>query len=270
MRRAPGHVTLVEHGLMPQTRAGALAPELRIILAERLVAAGLRDLVVSGADDLAGLPRQPDLRYGVRLDDPAALERILDARPTDLTVTAAGDAASARRLHGGDVEDGLRRLEPAARLSAEHGIRLRGRCPDVLAGDDGRPLPPALAAALCAEMVNLGCFEISLGDDAGAGDPTTWRAVWEECAARVGADRLAVQLHAAASDPLICLDTLLPLGLQTLDTSMSADAMPTTGDIARHLHRRGVATGLDEQRLADAVHWLEGATSAHHRDAGAV
>ena len=269
MRRAPGHVTLVEHGLWQGERGrAALDAGDLAVLAERLLGAGLRDLLVGAVDRrdadaacrvLEPLPRRPDVRYGVRLDDPAAVECALLAGADDLTVTAACSDATARRLHGGDVEDGLRRLEPAARLAAEHGVRLRGQCVDALAGPDGEPVPSALTARLCAELVNLGCFEIGLGDAAGAGDALAWRAAWEDCAARVGADRLAVRLRADVPGALTCLDVLLPLGLQTVDTAVGGlgpDGLPATEDVVAHLHGRDVATGADAAWLNDTAAWL--------------
>jgi hydroxymethylglutaryl-CoA lyase len=275
MPQLPGHVALVESGprnTLPH--APPLATEARVSLVERLVQAGLRDLVVAGGEDLTPLapgsegaplldrlPRHPEVRYSLIVDDLATLEDSLAAGPAEITVRADGTDAAARRRHGGDVEDGLRRLEPVALLAAEHGVRLRGQLTGVVHCPDAGPVGPHQVADLCGELLNLGCFEVSLGDRNGAGEVAGWLALWDLCAARIGPDRLAVRLRAGWSGALACLDALLPRGLQTVDTSVGGlgpDGLLGTEDVAAHLAALGVTTGVDRDLLVETAWWLGG------------
>ncbi len=270
MSHLPGHVALVESGPRnARPHRPPLAPEVRIALVERLIQAGLRDLVVAAGDELApgaatmlaGLPRHPDVRFSVRVDDLGTLEDSLTAGATEIAVSADGTEPAARHHHGGDVEDGLRRLEPVAYLAAEHGVRLRGHVNGVVRCSHQGDVAPAHVADLCTEMLNLGCFEVSLGDDNESGDVRGWRALWESCAARVGPDRLAVRLRADWAPALACLDALLPLGLQTVDTAIGGlgpDGLIGTEDVASHLNVLGVDTGADMDRLVETAWWLGG------------
>lgn len=275
MPNRPGHVALVESGPRnARPHAPPLSTEVRVALVERLVQAGLRDLVVAGGDDLAvgpgngsgppllaRLPRHPDVRYSLRVDDLSSLEDSLTAGATEIALSAAGTDTAAHRHHGGSVEDGLRRLEPLALLAAEHGVRLRGHLDGTMRGARRTDPAPARAADLCAELLDLGCFEVSLGDHDGSGDLPGWRAVWDACAARIGPDRLAVRLRADWRGALACLDALLPLGLQTVDASVGGlgpDGLVGTEDVAAHLHAAGVATGTDGDRLVETAWWLGG------------
>ena len=271
MEGRPGHVALVESGPRNmRPHAPPLTPAVHTALVERLVQAGLRDLVVAGGEELAtagalpllaGLPRHPDVRYSLRVDDLSALERSLSAGATEIALSAAGTDGAARREHGGDVEDGLRRLEPMALLAAEHGVRLRGHLTGVVRCSQQGAVAPNTVADLCTEMLNLGCFEVSLGDDNGSGDVTGWRALWDACAARVGPDRLAVHLRADWHPALDCLDALMPRGLQTIDTSIGGlgpDGLIGTEDVAAHLQVAGVDTGTDQDRLVETAWWLGG------------
>ena len=272
MGSAPGYVALVETGprnALPH--APPLVAEVRIGLVDRLVQAGVRDLVVAGGEELAHqtgsdhllrrLPRHPEVRYSLRVDDLSALEDTIAAGASEITVRTAGTDSASRQRHGGGVEDGLQRLEPVAKLAASHGVRLRGHLHGVVVCPHEGPVEPGLAAGLCGELLNLGCFEVSLGDDVSTGDVAGWRAMWEACAARVGPDRLAVRFRGDWDLSLTCLDALLPLGLQTVDTAVGGlgpDRLIGTEDIAAHLHARGIETGVDCDALVETAWWLGG------------
>ena len=258
MGSVPGHVALVETGPRnARPHAPPLAAEVRIGLVDRLVQAGLRDLVVAGGADadqlLHRLPRHPEVRYSLRVDDLSALEGTIAAGATEIAVRTSGTGSS--------VEAGLQRLEPVAKLAAKHGVRLRGHLHGVVVCPHEGPVEPGLAAGLCGELLNLGCFEVSLGDDITAGDVAGWRAMWEACAARVGPDRLAARFRGDWDLSLPCLDALLPLGLQTVDTAVGGlgpDGLVSTEDTAAHLHARGIATGVDCDALVQTAWWFGG------------
>jgi hydroxymethylglutaryl-CoA lyase len=130
----------------------------------------------------------------------------------------------------------------------------------VTCADEG-PVAPTAVADVCGELMNLGCFEVSLGDETAAGDPTAWRAMWEHCAARVSPDRLAVRLRSDALAPFHCLDTLLPLGLQTVDTAVGGlgpDRLLGTEDVVAHLDAHDIASNVNQDLLVETAWWFGG------------
>lgn len=53
------------------------------------------------------------------------------------------------------------------------------------------PVPPERVADIAQEMVEMGCYEVSLADTTGRGDPATVRRLIETVAARIGVDKIA-------------------------------------------------------------------------------
>jgi len=264
MADLPGHVCLVEVG----PRAVALPVAARSELVERLLAAGLRDVHLGEASHdavvtlLAGLPRAPGLSFPVRVGDADALERALAVGATEIELVVATSQRLCRALHAASHTARLDRLAPLADLALAHGVRLRGLARAAVVCPLTGPLAPARAAELCRDLADLGCYEVCLGEDTGEAEPDALRAVWDACAGRVGADRLAVRLR-AGRHARRGLRALLPRGLQTVDTALGGlDGQPAgtlaTEDVADLLASLEVATWVDAERLAAAAWWLGG------------
>ena len=46
------------------------------------------------------------------------------------------------------------------------------------------PTPPAQVVDVAEKLLDMGCYEVSLGDTTGEGNPEAWRALWAELKAR--------------------------------------------------------------------------------------
>lgn len=58
------------------------------------------------------------------------------------------------------------------------------------------PIKPTAVASVAATLLNMGCYEVSLGDTIGVGTPGTIKSMLEAVlAAQVPVDRLAVHCH---------------------------------------------------------------------------
>ncbi len=279
MADLPGHVCLVEIG----PRDLPLPLPARTELVDRLILAGLRDIHLGRANrpavltTLAGLPHRHDLRYPLQLDHPDHLEHALQVGAAEIELAVPASGRLCRATHAVSRESWLRRLEAAASLAAEHGLHLRGLLRAAVVCPLQGPLAPEIAAEMCGELANLGCYEVSLAEDTGDAGSDHVRATWEACGARVGPDRLALRLrqgpHAAA-----VIGDLLGHGLQTIDAALgSLDGQPTgtvaTEDVVDLLQGLDVATWIDAELLAETAWWLggrlrrapAGRTSRHRR-----
>jgi hydroxymethylglutaryl-CoA lyase len=85
--------------------------------------------------------------------------------------------------------------------------------------------------------------------------------LWEACADRIGPDRLALRLQGRREASLAAIRSLLPLGLQTLDTALGGldGTTVATEDVVQLLAELGIATWVDPDRLLETTWWL----SAH-------
>lgn len=129
----------------------------------------------------------------------------------------------------------------------------------------------------------MGCYEISLGDTTGEGDPDRWQTLWRALE-KQGFDMTKFAAHVSIVDRHICgyrayiqchdtfatalpsLLSLLPLGLRTIDASVSglggcpyspgATGNVASEDVVYMLHKLGYKTGIDLEKLVETGEWI--------------
>ena len=111
-------------------------------------------------------------------------------------------------------------------------------------------------------MLDLGCYEISLGDTLGVGTPLQTKQILECFLEEVPADSLALHLHDTRGQALANILVGLEMGIRTFDSAIAglggcpyapgASGNVATEDLVYMLHGLGMQTGVDLERLWDA------------------
>jgi hydroxymethylglutaryl-CoA lyase len=74
-----------------------------------------------------------------------------------------------------------------------HGYRVRGYVSCVITCPYSGPTPPQQVVDIAEKLLDMGCYEVSLGDTTGEGNPEAWRNVWQAVVDRgLPSDRFAV------------------------------------------------------------------------------
>lgn len=129
------------------------------------------------------------------------------------------------------------------------------------------PTMPSDVVRVTTQLLSMGCYEISLGDTTGEGNPTQWTTLWSHLQrANVDMTKIAAHCHDTFSMSLPSLMALLPLGLRTIDSSLAglggcpyspgATGNVPTEDVVYMLHKMGYETGIDLEGLVEAGDWL--------------
>lgn len=108
------------------------------------------------------------------------------------------------------------------------------------------------------KLLDMGCYEISLGDTIGVGTPKTFKKMLNEVFKVAPAEKFAVHCHDTYGQALANILTSLNSGISVVDSSISglggcpyargASGNVATEDLVYMLHGCGVKTGviLDE------------------------
>ena len=129
---------------------------------------------------------------------------------------------------------------------------------------------PARALDITVRLLDLGCYQVSLGDTIGVGTPLQTRNLVRMFLNEVPADRLALHLHdtrgTALANALVGLDE----GIRDFDASVAglggcpyapgAAGNLATEDLVYMLHGLGIETGIDLEKLIDAGRVAEAVT----------
>lgn len=273
----PRSVRLVEvgprDGLQNEPGRIELADKLRLI--DDLAGAGLGVIeagsfvnprwVPQMADSEAvfrGIQRRPGVRYTALTPNLKGFERALEAGADEVAVFgAASEAFSQKNINCG-IEESLARFEPVMAAAAGAGLPVRGYVSCVLGCPYQGEVTPAAVAGVTGRLLDMGCYEVSLGDTIGAGTAGSMARLLETLLRRFDSGRLAVHCHDTYGQALANILVALQHGIATVDASVAglggcpyarnATGNVATEDVVYMLQGMGIETGVDLTRLIDA------------------
>jgi hydroxymethylglutaryl-CoA lyase len=123
-------------------------------------------------------------------------------------------------------------------------------------------ISPQQVAVVSRELLDMGCYEVSLGDTIGTGTPGATRTLLEVVAARVPRQQLAGHFHDTYGQALANIYASLLEGISVFDSSVAglggcpyakgASGNVASEDVLYMLDGLGIDTGIDLDRLIEA------------------
>lgn len=123
------------------------------------------------------------------------------------------------------------------------------------------PVAPAAVARVAEALIDMGCYQVSLGDTLGSATPETTGRMLDAVLERLPATRLAGHFHDTRGLALQNIALCVGLGLRTFDSSVGglggcpyapgAQGNVATEAVVAMLHNRGFETGIDVEALAE-------------------
>lgn len=277
----PRRVKVVEVGPRDglQNEPESVSTAQRIELIDRLSDAGLT-VIESGsfvspkwvpkmadtAAVLAGIRRRPGVSYPVLVPNMKGLEAALAADVTEIAVFGAASETFSRKNINCSIAESLDRFAPVCESALANGVRVRGYVSCVLGCPYEGRVEPAAVADVSRRLLDLGCYEISLGDTIGVGTPLLAQAMVDRVAKVVPRDRLAVHFHDTYGQALANILACLERGIAVVDSSVAGlggcpYAKGATGNVASEdvlymLEGMGLETGIDLPALASAGRYI--------------
>lgn len=252
---------------------------VKLELINRLCDAGLKDIEVSSfvspkwipqmadaADVLNGLTARDDTRYIVLTPNSQGFDRALDSGAKEVAVFAAASETFSQKNTNCTIEQSLKRFEPLMQKAADNGIRVRGYTSCVLGCPYEGDVSVKEVVRVTKTLMDMGCYEVSLGDTIGIGTPIKAQKMIEAVLAEVAADKLALHFHDTRGQALANIFACLEYGISNIDASVAglggcpyakgASGNVSTEDAVYMLHGMGIKTGIDLEKLAAAGRYI--------------
>jgi hydroxymethylglutaryl-CoA lyase len=208
------------------------------------------------------IPKDPGVEYPVLVPNEKGLDRALDAGVTSIAIfTAASETFNERNINMSIDESFLNYAPVAARARAE-GLRVRGYVSTAFGCPYEGDVPPEKVLEVCARLLDLGCYEVSVGDTIGVGTPTQVQGVVGMLLQVIPASRLAMHFHDTRGTALANTLAALEMGIATFDASAGglggcpyapgASGNLATEDLVYMLDGMAIESGVDLGRLVAA------------------
>jgi hydroxymethylglutaryl-CoA lyase len=273
----PQRVKIVEVGPRDglQNEPQLVPAAVKVELIDRLGQAGLKAIEATAfvspkwvpqmgdaAEVMASLPRRPNVTYPVLVPNLKGFEQALAAGVGEIAVFGAASEAFSQKNINCSIAESLERFRPVAEAARSHNIRVRGYVSCVLGCPYQGEVRPAAVAEVAARLLEMGCYEVSLGDTIGVGTPASVARMLDAVALLVPVERLAGHYHDTWGMALANIYASLEMDVAVFDASVAglggcpyaagASGNVATEDVVYLLHGLGIETGIDLERLVDA------------------
>jgi hydroxymethylglutaryl-CoA lyase len=216
---------------------------------------------------LDAIVRKPGVRYPVLVPNERGLGRALEAGVEEVAIFGSATEAFAKRNLNRSIDESVEMFRPVAARALEAGATVRGYLSMVFGDPWDGPVEVAQVVDVGMRLLELGCYELSLGDTIGVGTPGHVRALLEAFGeAGAGPDRLAVHFHDTYGQALANTVAALSAGITVVDAAagglggcpyaQSATGNLATEDLVWLLHGLGIDTGVDLEALVATSVWM--------------
>ena len=212
--------------------------------------------------------QRPGLTYTALVPNMKGFEAALAAGCAEIAIFGAASEAFSQKNINCSIAESLERFRPVAGAALSHGMRVRGYISCVVGCPYQGAVKPEAVARVAQALLDMGCYEISLGDTIGAGTPKSVRAMIDAVARVVPVARLAGHYHDTWGMAIANIYASLELGMASFDSSVAglggcpyspgASGNVASEDVVYLLDGLGIETGVDLEKLADAGRYICG------------
>jgi hydroxymethylglutaryl-CoA lyase len=281
--RLPKRVKIVEvgprDGLQNETKT--VPTPVKIELINRLSQTGLAAIeggsfvspkwIPQMADSLQvmqGVKRRPGVSYPVLVPNLQGLRSALLADCDEIAIFASASESFSRKNINCSIAQSLDRFAEVCAEAKKHNLRVRGYISCTLGCPYEGWIDPNSVAWLAGRLVELGCYEISLGDTIGVGTPGKAQAMVDCVAVKVQPERLAAHFHDTYGQALANILAVMQRGIAVIDSSVSglggctfapgATGNVATEDLLYMLKGLGVESGVDLNEVVAVGEFISG------------
>lgn len=260
-------------GLQNERATVPLRGKVRLI--DALVAAGLQRIEITSfvspkwipqladADELcANVHRPQGVRFSALCPNPKGLERAKEAKLEEIAVFVSASETHNRKNVNKTIDETISAFQETIGPAVAAGMRVRGYVSTVWGCPYEGDIDPKRALSIARRLVDMGCYQVSLGDTIGVGTPRQTQRIVKMMLAEIPREKIALHMHDTRGTALANVVVGLELGIRDFDASIGgmggcpyapgAAGNVATEDLVYMLHGMGIATGIDLERLWEA------------------
>ena len=218
--------------------------------------------LADASEVMAGITRADNVRYIALTPNIQGFERARAAGVDEIAVFAAASETFSQKNINCTIEESLNRFIPVINAAKAEGIAVRGYISTVVHCPYEGAIAPGPVLPIAEQLLEMGCYEISLGDTTGQGTPQTVSALLSHLTKALPPALLAGHFHDTNPQAVANVMTSLDFGLRCFDSAVSglggcpyapgAKGNVSTRALAEALHKEGWQTDLDMAKLRQA------------------
>ena len=260
-------------GLQNELRTLPTRDKARLI--EALVASGERRIEVTSFVSPKWIPQLADAEELLRLvgrkegvvfsalvPNLKGLQRAREAGLQEAAVFISASEAHSKKNINKSIAEAVEASREVVTAATQAGMRVRGYLSTVWGCPYEGTVPVERVVEICRKLVDMGIYQLSLGDTIGVGTPRQTEEILSALMKYIPVEKLALHMHDTRGTALANALVGLSAGVTTFDASIGglggcpyapgAAGNLATEDAVFMFHGMGVDTGINLDRLVGA------------------
>lgn len=210
----------------------------------------------------ANLPQDPNIQFSLLTPNLKGFKSALAVGCKEVAVFTAASESFTRKNINCSIEESLEKFSEVMRQAKAHSIRVRGYVSCMVDCPYEGAIDPKQIAKVTQQLLDMGCYEVSLGETIGTATPDRVKKVWDACLAQVDAKVLAGHFHNTYGMAIANIYQSLLQGIRVFDSSIAglggcpyakgASGNVSTEDLYYLLSKMGFETGVQLEALMQA------------------
>ena len=166
------------------------------------------------------IKKKNKINYSFLTPNVKGLEEAISQKVKTICVFTTASESFSKKNTNCSVKDSLKRAEEISKIALSNNIKVRGYLSCVLGCPYEGKVDFKKTADLAVELINMGCYEISLGDTIGTGNPKDAMVLVERIIKKISVKKVAAHFHDTYGQALANIFSVIQLGVATIDTSV--------------------------------------------------
>lgn len=266
-----------------QNEFNILDVNIRTEFVRRLAKTGVKDIEVGSIVSSKWVPQMQDsdkvfkriiksnpdkINYSLLVPNLKGFDIAVQNGAKEVAIFTAASEKFSQKNTNCSIEESFTRFAPVMEKAKTQKIKVRGYLSTVFECPFQGPIAPSLVAKIAKRLLDMGSYEVSLGDTIGVGAPNDVEKLLKQLQINnIPLSKVAMHFHNTRGTALANVVTSLELGIRNFDSSIGglggcpyapgAMGNLATEDLVYLTERMGYNTGMDLKKLIQTHHWIQ-------------
>ncbi|WP_191112399.1 hydroxymethylglutaryl-CoA lyase [Acinetobacter lwoffii] len=210
----------------------------------------------------ASLPQDPNIQFSLLTPNLKGFESALAVGCKEVAIFTAASESFTRKNINCSIDESFEKFADVMAAAKANDIKVRGYVSCMVDCPYEGTIDPKQVVKVTRRLLDMGCYEVSLGETIGTATPDRVKNFWEACLAELDAKVLAGHFHNTYGMAIANIYQSLLQGIRVFDSSIAglggcpyaqgASGNVSTEDLYYLLSNMGFETGIQLDALMQA------------------
>lgn len=207
------------------------------------------------------IKQRETVHFSALVPNRRGLDNAVSAGMREIAVFLSASETHNKKNINKTIAQSLKAFDDVVEPALAQGMKVRAYVSTVFGCPYEGDVDPAVSVGLCRTLLDMGVYQVSLGDTIGVANPAQVEHVLELVLDEVPRDKIAVHFHDTQGTALANCLVAVAQGITTIDAAVGglggcpyapgASGNLATEDVVSMLHGMGIGTGVDLEKLVD-------------------